>query len=111
MRIRVFSDGRDGDAGCVARHDVSPRYVGVLATFEPMHQVYTAVRAIPFFDADLGAGPAHGFWMTLLGLAVGLTLGALVSRLYDRAGLHRKPPGTLPIPRPVSPHSGDCTRS
>ena len=69
--------------------EATPRYFGVLASFEPLHQVYTAVRAILYFDGDLGSGLARGFWMTLLGLTVGLVLGAVSTSVYDRVGLPR----------------------
>ncbi|MFD3705358.1 YhgE/Pip domain-containing protein [Nocardia sp. NPDC058658] len=72
--------------------EATPRYFGVLASFEPLHQVYTAVRAILYFDADLGSGLARGFWMTLLGLAIGLALGAVSTSIYDRVGLTRSRP-------------------
>ncbi|MFC6010866.1 YhgE/Pip domain-containing protein [Nocardia lasii] len=72
--------------------EATPRYVEILASFEPLHQVYTAVRAILYFDADLSAGLARGCWMTLLGLAIGLVLGAVSTSVYDRVGLHRNPP-------------------
>lgn len=68
-----------------------PEPVAWLAQFEPMHQVYLGIRAILYFNADGSAGLAHAIWMTLLGLAIGLSLGALVTRYYDRKELHRAP--------------------
>ncbi|MFB7873663.1 YhgE/Pip domain-containing protein [Nocardia sp. NPDC056064] len=72
--------------------EATPRCFGVLASFEPLHQVYMAVRAILYFDADPVSGLARGFWMTSLGLAVGLVLGAVSTMVYDRAGPPRNPP-------------------
>ncbi|MEV0250360.1 ABC transporter permease [Nocardia sp. NPDC050712] len=69
--------------------EATPRYLGWLAQFEPMHQVFLGVRAILYFDGNLQAGLARGVWMALLGMAVGLVLGVLVTRFYDRKGLHR----------------------
>ncbi|MFF0533418.1 DUF3533 domain-containing protein [Nocardia amikacinitolerans] len=69
--------------------EATPSYIADLAAFEPMHQIYLAVRAVLFFDAHADAGLGQGFWMTLLGLAIGLVLGVLGTHLYDRRGLPR----------------------
>ncbi|WP_068059492.1 YhgE/Pip domain-containing protein [Nocardia xishanensis] len=69
--------------------EATPSYISHLAAFEPMHQIYLAVRAILFFDARTSAGLGHGLWMTLLGLAIGVVLGVVATHLYDRRGLHR----------------------
>ncbi|MGQ4618747.1 DUF3533 domain-containing protein [Nocardia sp. R7R-8] len=69
--------------------EATPAYIGELAAFEPMHQIYLAVRAILFFDARAEAGFGHGLWMTMLGLGIGLALGATATYAYDRRGLHR----------------------
>ncbi|MEV6280920.1 DUF3533 domain-containing protein [Nocardia sp. NPDC051832] len=66
-----------------------PTYIAALARFEPMHQIYLAVRAILFFDGRAEAGLSQGIWMTLVGLAVGITLGVAATFAYDRRGLHR----------------------
>ncbi|MGY4099322.1 YhgE/Pip domain-containing protein [Nocardia sp. R16R-3T] len=71
--------------------EATPRYFEWLATFEPMHQVFLGVRAILYFNADGAAGLARGSWMAVLGLAIGLVVGAVVTLYYDRKGLHRKP--------------------
>ncbi|WP_309234707.1 ABC transporter permease [Nocardia sp. XZ_19_385] len=69
--------------------EATPPYFGWLAEFEPMHQVFLGVRSILYFDGNYQAGLARGLWMSLLGLAIGLVLGLLVTRFYDRRGLHR----------------------
>ncbi|MFC4373456.1 ABC transporter permease [Nocardia halotolerans] len=69
--------------------EATPRWIADLATFEPMHQIYLAVRAILFFDGHLEAGMRQGLWMTLLGLAIGLILGAVATHTYDLRGLPR----------------------
>ncbi|MBM7459128.1 YhgE/Pip domain-containing protein [Rhodococcus coprophilus] len=76
--------------------EASPPLFEWLATFEPMHQIYLAVRAILYFDGNLSAGLAEGTKMTLVGLGVGLLLGIVVTWIYDRRGFHRIPdaPGT-----------------
>ncbi|MGN2641846.1 YhgE/Pip domain-containing protein [Nocardia takedensis] len=83
--------------------EATPRYFGWLSNFEPMHQVFLGIRSILYFDAQLEAGLARAAWMTLLGLCLGLILGATVSRYYDHKGLTRRtnspttpPPGTIP---------------
>lgn len=69
--------------------EATPKYFGWLAEFEPMHQVFLGVRAILYFDGNYDAGLARGFWMVVLGLALGLVFGAIITRYYDREGLHR----------------------
>ncbi|MFI6776055.1 YhgE/Pip domain-containing protein [Nocardia sp. NPDC050412] len=68
-----------------------PKSVAWLADFEPMHQVYLGIRAILYFNADGSAGLNRAIWMTLLGLVIGLVLGGVVTRYYDRKELHRAP--------------------
>ncbi|WP_449289798.1 YhgE/Pip domain-containing protein [Nocardia jiangsuensis] len=70
--------------------EATPPYFAWLATFEPMHQVFLAIRSILYFDASGPAGLTRGVWMTILGLAIGLVFGAVVTRFYDHRGLHRK---------------------
>ncbi|MEU6189411.1 DUF3533 domain-containing protein [Nocardia sp. NPDC047038] len=69
--------------------EATPAYIANLAAFEPMHQIYLAVRAILFFDAHAEAGFGQGLWMTVLGLGIGLLLGVTATYAYDRRGLHR----------------------
>ncbi|WP_308162900.1 DUF3533 domain-containing protein [Nocardia alni] len=71
--------------------EATPKYFGWLSAFEPMHQVFLAVRSIVYFDANAAAGLSRGFWMTALGLAIGVVLGLVITRFYDRKGLERKP--------------------
>ncbi|MEV6320888.1 ABC transporter permease [Nocardia sp. NPDC051787] len=70
--------------------EATPRYFGWLASFEPMHQVFLGVRSILYFDANFDAGLTRGVWMAVLGLAIGLVFGAVVTRFYDRKGLERR---------------------
>ncbi|MFB8004809.1 YhgE/Pip domain-containing protein [Nocardia sp. NPDC056000] len=69
--------------------EATPKAMGWLSTFEPMHQVFLGIRAILYFDARGSSGLAHGTWMTLLGLLIGLCFGAAITAFYDRKGLHR----------------------
>lgn len=75
----------------------TPRPIAWLSHFEPMRQVYLGIRAISYFDARLAAGLSRGLWMSLLGLAFGITLGITTTYLYDRRGMTRtaaSPTGT-----------------
>ncbi|WP_280357950.1 YhgE/Pip domain-containing protein [Nocardia otitidiscaviarum] len=80
--------------------EATPRFIADLATFEPMHQIYLAVRSLLYFDGNLESGMAHGFWMTVLGLAIGVTLGAIATHTYDLRGFHR-----LGVPHKRAPAS------
>ncbi|MEV4129144.1 ABC transporter permease [Nocardia sp. NPDC049707] len=70
--------------------EATPKYLGWLAKFEPMHQVFVGVRAILYFNANYQAGLARGVWMSVLGLTIGLVLGTWITRYYDYRGLHRR---------------------
>lgn len=69
--------------------EAMPKMFEWLSTFEPMHQIYIATRAILYFDGHSAAGLTHGVAMTLVGLGVGVALGAIVTWMYDRRGFHR----------------------
>jgi uncharacterized phage infection (PIP) family protein YhgE len=60
-----------------------------LAKFEPMHQVFLGVRALVYFDGRADAGLTHAVVMTAIGLVIGLLIGGIVTRIYDRKGLRR----------------------
>ena len=61
----------------------------LIANFEPLRQILDGVRAILYFDARGDAGLTRAFVATGLGLVFWLVLGVLVTRWYDRRGLHR----------------------
>ncbi|MFI5717196.1 DUF3533 domain-containing protein [Nocardia sp. NPDC051750] len=77
-------------AGATIPLEATPQYMAWLAAFEPMHQIYLGVRSILYFDAHGNPGLARGVWMSLLGLAIGLVLGAVATFVYDRKGLERR---------------------
>ncbi|KOS56875.1 YhgE/Pip domain-containing protein [Rhodococcus rhodochrous] len=81
--------GLPSSGGTVPLEAMPPLYAW-LSTFEPMHQVYIATRAILYFDGSGPAGLTRGVLMTLLGLGIGLVLGAVVTRIYDVRGFHRR---------------------
>jgi YhgE/Pip-like protein len=68
----------------------APPIFGWLATFEPMHQVFLGTRALLYLDGRADAGLTQSVAMTAVGLAIGLVIGAAVTRMYDRMGLNRK---------------------
>lgn len=70
-----------------------PPFFGWLANFEPLHQVFVGVRAILYFDGRYDSGLLHAFWMTMFGLIVGVVVGTVATRIYDRKGFHRGPTG------------------
>lgn len=75
----------------------SPQLFTWIAAVEPMHVVYLGVRAILYFDADFDAGLGRSVIQCFIGLVVGLLLGLLGTKYYDRRKWHRYPGGmTLP---------------
>ncbi len=69
--------------------EAAPTVFGWLAKFEPMHQVFLGARALLYFDGRADAGLTHALVMTGIGLAIGLLVGGIVTRIYDRRGLRR----------------------
>ncbi|WP_245568447.1 YhgE/Pip domain-containing protein [Nocardia concava] len=69
--------------------EATPKYFGWLSSFEPMHQVFLGVRSILYFNGSAQAGLSRGVWMSILGLAIGIVLGIVATRAYDRRGLDR----------------------
>ena len=71
----------------------TPAFFGWLAKFEPMHQVYLGARALLYLGGRADAGLTQSLELTAFGLVIGLLLGGIVTRIYDRRGYHRLPPG------------------
>ncbi|GAA4489008.1 YhgE/Pip domain-containing protein [Rhodococcus olei] len=76
-------------AGGTIPIEATPPFFGWLAGFEPMHQVFLGVRSLLYFGAGGATELAHAVAMTGIGLAIGLTLGLVVTVLYDHKGFHR----------------------
>jgi uncharacterized phage infection (PIP) family protein YhgE len=76
--------------------EAAPRVFSWLATFEPMHQVFLGTRALLYFDGRADAGLTHSLVMTSSGLVIGLLIGGIATRFYDRRGLRRIPSGAAP---------------
>jgi YhgE/Pip-like protein len=69
--------------------EAAPRFFTWLAKFEPMHQVFLGARALLYFDGRADAGLTHALVMTGIGLAIGLLIGGIFTRIYDRRGFRR----------------------
>lgn len=76
-------------AGGTIPVEATPRFFDRLADFEPLRQLYLAVRSLMYFDGSAAAGLDRGFWMTVVGLAVGIVSGTVITAFYDRKGLTR----------------------
>ncbi|HZU46452.1 MAG TPA: DUF3533 domain-containing protein, partial [Mycobacterium sp.] len=83
-------------AGATVPLEAAPPFFGWLAKFEPMHQVFLGTRALLYLDGRADAGLSHALTLTAIGLVIGLLLGGIVTRIYDRRGYHRIP--ALPEP-------------
>jgi uncharacterized phage infection (PIP) family protein YhgE len=80
-------------AGTTMPLQAAPTFFGWLANFDPMHQVYLGARALLYLDGRADAGLTQSLELTAIGLVIGLLLGGVVTRIYDRRGYHRLPPG------------------
>ena len=69
----------------------SPPVFGWLAEVEPMHQVFLGTRALLYFDGRADAGLADALTMTGVGLVIGLLVGGVLTRFYDRQGMQPQP--------------------
>ncbi|MCC8929952.1 YhgE/Pip domain-containing protein [Rhodococcus sp. I2R] len=69
--------------------EASPGIYSWLAQFEPMHQIFLGTRAILYFHGRPDAGLLQAVTMTGVGLLIGLALGLVFTRVYDRKGLDR----------------------
>jgi uncharacterized phage infection (PIP) family protein YhgE len=76
-------------AGATIPLEAAPPVYGWLAKFEPMHQVFLGTRALLYFNGRADAGLSQSVLLTAIGLVIGLALGAVVTRMYDRRGYHR----------------------
>lgn len=91
-------------AGATIPLQATPTFFVWLAKFEPMHQVFLGVRALLYFDGRADAGLARALTMTTIGLAIGLVIGVVTTRLYDVKGFHRI---AVSGPPTASPAVGD----
>jgi uncharacterized phage infection (PIP) family protein YhgE len=76
-------------AGATVPLQASPAFFEWLAKFEPMHQVFLGARALLYLGGRADAGLSESVELTAGGLAIGVLLGVVVTRIYDRRGYHR----------------------
>ncbi len=98
-------------AGATVPLEATPKFFGWLAKFEPMHQVFLGARSLLYLNGQADAGLTQALALTGIGLVIGLLLGGVVTRIYDRRGYHRIPPGpeTATLPEPISPPESAAT--
>jgi uncharacterized phage infection (PIP) family protein YhgE len=76
-------------AGATVPLQATPALFERLAKFEPMHQVFLGARALLYLDGRADAGLSQSVELTGGGLVIGVLLGVVVTRIYDRRGYHR----------------------
>ncbi len=76
-------------AGATVPLEAAPTFFTWLAKFEPMHQVFIGTRSLLYLDGRPDTGLSQALSLTAIGLVIGLLLGAVVTRAYDRRGYHR----------------------
>lgn len=76
-------------AGATVPLEAAPSFFTWLAKFEPMHHVFLGTRALLYLDGRADAGLSQSLTLTAIGLVIGILLGAIVTRVYDRRGYHR----------------------
>jgi hypothetical protein len=76
-------------AGAAVPLQATPALFEGLAKFEPMHQVFLGARALLYLNGRADAGLSQSVELTAGGLLIGVLLGVIVTRLYDRRGYHR----------------------
>ena len=78
-------------AGATVPLEAVPPVFRWLAEFEPMHQVFLGVRSLLYLNGDREAGLSQALLMTSIGLVIGLLVGGIITKIYDRSGFHRIP--------------------
>jgi YhgE/Pip-like protein len=78
-------------AGATVPLEAVPPLFRWLAEFEPMHQVFLGVRSLLYLNGAPESGLSQALLMTAIGLVIGLLIGGVTTRIYDRSGFHRIP--------------------
>lgn len=78
-------------AGATVPLEAVPPFFRWLSEFEPLHQLFLGVRSLLYLKGHADSGMSQALFMTALGMAIGLLLGGVVTRIYDRGGCHRIP--------------------
>jgi uncharacterized phage infection (PIP) family protein YhgE len=76
-------------AGAAVPLQATPAFFEGLAKFEPMHQVFLGARALLYLGGRADAGLSQSVELIAGCLVIGVLLGVIVTRLYDRRGYHR----------------------
>lgn len=71
-------------AGATIPLEASPRFLGWLARFEPMRQAFVGSRSLLYLDGRGQPELMQSLATCVLGLGVGMLVGALVTWMYDR---------------------------
>ncbi|QNP75369.1 DUF3533 domain-containing protein [Streptomyces roseirectus] len=66
-----------------------PPFIRFLAEFEPVHQVYVGTRSALYYGATWDSGLGRAVLASAVALVLGLAVGYLGTRVYDRKGLVR----------------------
>jgi uncharacterized phage infection (PIP) family protein YhgE len=78
-------------AGAIVPLQATPAWFEWLAKFEPMHQVFVGTRSLLYLGGNAGSGLSQSLVWIAAGLAIGVLLGAGVTRIEDRRGRRRLP--------------------
>jgi YhgE/Pip-like protein len=70
--------------------EATPSFLRFLAAFEPMHQLYLGTRSVLYFGATWGSGLGRAVIACVAALVLGVLVGYLGTRSYDRKGLVRR---------------------
>ncbi|MEC3916230.1 YhgE/Pip domain-containing protein [Nocardia sp. CDC160] len=77
-------------SGGIVPIEAAPRPYGILAAFEPMHQVFLGIRSILYFDARTDAGLTRALVMCTAGTIFAVIVGILTTLGYDRLHNHAR---------------------
>lgn len=77
-------------AGGTVPLEATPPLFRFLGSFEPMHQLYLGVRSVLYYGGTWESGLGRAVIFSVVTGVVGLIVGLIVTRFFDRAGLHRR---------------------
>ncbi|NNN29141.1 DUF3533 domain-containing protein [Streptomyces sp. S3(2020)] len=69
--------------------EASPSFLRFLSSFEPMHQIYLGTRSVLYFGATWDSGLGRAVIASLAAVVLGILVGFLGTRSYDRKGMVR----------------------
>jgi len=83
-------------AGAAVPLQATPAWFEWLASFEPLHQVFVGARSLLYLGGHADAGLAQSLEWSAGGLVIGVLIGAVVTRLYDRRDRAQAVPADAP---------------